>query len=152
MEDTLTASLIDTNILVYANNEHSPYHTGCKDLVMKAINGSISCAIAFQNLVELYAVITDKRRVEHALTPVKAKELIEFYKNQENIQIIMPTYETLSTLADLIAKYTPTAQSIFDFTLVATMKDNGISEIYTLNVDHFNSFDNIRATNPTAAL
>jgi len=151
-ENILTASLIDTNVLVYANNEDSPFHVPCKDLISKAVNGSIPCAIALQNLVELYAVITDKRRVEHALSPSKAKELIEFYKNQENIQIILPTTETLSTLGDLITKHTPKAQSIFDFMLVATMKDNSISEIYTLNVDHFSPFDSINAINPVANL
>jgi predicted nucleic acid-binding protein len=62
MVNTLTTSLIDTNILVYASNEDSLYHTGYKDLVTKAINGSILCAIAFQNLVEFYAVMTDKTK------------------------------------------------------------------------------------------
>lgn len=65
MENTLTVSLLDTNILVYANNEDSPFHIPCKALVEKAINGQFRVAIAIQNLIELYAVITDKRRVEH---------------------------------------------------------------------------------------
>ncbi|MEW6002947.1 MAG: PIN domain-containing protein [Nitrospirota bacterium] len=83
----MTVSLIDTNILVYANNVDSPFHSKCKGLVEEAVNGSIQAAISIQNLIELYAVITDKRRVEHPLPPIKAKELIEFYKHNENIQV-----------------------------------------------------------------
>ncbi|MDO8445284.1 MAG: type II toxin-antitoxin system VapC family toxin [Deltaproteobacteria bacterium] len=149
MENTLTVSLLDTNILVYANNEDSPFHIPCKALVEKAINSQIRAAIAIQNLIELYAVITDKRRVEHPLSPLKAKELIDFYKDQEAIQGITPTSQTFNTVTELIAKHKPKAQSIFDYLLAATMIDNGVYEIYTANSDHFKPFSpTIKTINP----
>lgn len=148
----MTASLIDTNILVYANNEDSPFHSKCKSIVEKAISGEIQAAISIQNLVEFYAVMTDKRRVEHPLSPVKAKELVEFYKDCENIQIIIPSYQTLETIMKLAAKHKPKAQSIFDYLLVAIMTDNNIHEIYTTNTDHFKPFDSIKTINPLETL
>ena len=149
MENTLTVSLLDTNILVYANNEDSPFHIICKALVEKAISSQIRAAIAIQNLVELYAVITDKRKVEHPLSPLKAKEIIDFYKDQEAIQRITPTSQTFNTVTELIAKHKPKAQSIFDYLLVATMIDNGVYEIYTANSDHFKPFSpTIKTINP----
>lgn len=147
-ENILTASLLDTNILVYANNIDSPLHSKCKTIVEKAVSGEIQAAISTQNLVELYAVITDKRRVEHPLPPIKAKELIEFYKSHENIQIIAPVSQTLDVLTGLIEKHKPKAQSIFDCLLVATMIDNNIHEIYSANTVHFKSFVSIKAINP----
>ena len=146
MENILTASLIDTNILVYANNEDSPFHSKCKTVVERAVNGKIKAAVSTQNLVELYAVITDKRRVEHPLSPAKATELVNFYKAQENIQIIAPTVQTLGTLTSLIEEHKPKAQSIFDLFLVASMMDNNIHEIYTANSDHFKPFTPIIKT------
>jgi predicted nucleic acid-binding protein len=98
MVNTLTASLIDTNILVYANNKDSEFHSVCKSIVKKSINGDIRAAVAVQNLIELYAVITDKRRVENPLSPIKAKELIEFYKDSD-IRIIAPSSLTIATIA-----------------------------------------------------
>jgi len=151
-ENILTASLIDTNILVYANNENSPFHSKCKELVEKAVNGAIPAAVSIQNLIELYAVITDKKRVEHPLPPIKAKELLEFYKNNENIHVIVSTSETLTTITELIAKHKPKAQSIFDYLLVATMMDNNIHDIYTVNTDHFIPFSSIKAINPISDL
>lgn len=145
--NTLTASLIDTNILVYANNKDSQFHAICKSIVEKAINGDIEAAIAVQNLVELYAVITDKRRVENPLSPVKAKELIGFYKSS-NIRIIAPTPQTVDIIAKLIEKHSPKAQSIFDYLLVATMMDNSVYGIYTVNSEHFKHFDSITVINP----
>jgi len=148
----LTASLLDTNILVYANNADSPFHDKSKSIVEKAVRGEIQAAISIQNFVELYAVITDKRRVEHPLSPIKAKELVEFYKDHENIQVIAPSSQTLEILIGLIAKHKPNAQSIFDCLLVATMIDNGIREIYTANTEHFKSFANIKTINPPSAV
>lgn len=143
----MTANLIDTNILVYANNEDSQFHSICKSIVGKAVNGKIKAAVAVQNLIELYAVITDKRRVEHPLAPTKAKELIEFYKGS-NIKVIAPTSQTIDTVARLIEKHSPKSQSIFDYLLAATMLDNGVHGIYTANSEHFKHFDSIKVTNP----
>ncbi len=144
----MTAKLIDTNILVYANNEDSEFHAVCKSIVEKAVNGEIKAAIAVQNLIELYAVVTDKRRVERPLSAIKAKELIEFYRGNANIRIIAPTPQTVDTVAKLIEKHRPRSQSIFDCFLIATMLDNGVPAIYTANSDHFKPFDSIKVINP----
>lgn len=151
MENILTVSLIDTNILVYANNEDSPFHSICKAIVEKAVNGKIKAALSIQNLIELYAVITDKKRVEHPLSPTKAKELIIYYKNQPYIQVITPTPQTLDTVTKLLAKHHPKSQSIFDCFFAATMIDNEVYEIYTANSNHFKAFDSIKTINPLKA-
>lgn len=144
----MTASLLDTNILVYANNADSPFHVPCKALVEKAASGATKAAVSVQNLVELYAVITDKRRVERPLSPEKAMELVEFYNTHEHIQVIHSTSEAIHIMKELIARHKPTAQSIFDFLLVATMIENGISEIYTFNSNHFKPFHSITTLKP----
>jgi len=144
----LTANLIDTNILVYANNKDSEFHSICKTIIEKAVRGEIKATIAIQNLIELYAIITDKRKVEFPLSPAKAKELIGFYRDGNNIRIIAPGVKTIDTLAELIEKHSPKAQSVFDYFLVATMLDNGVHGIYTANSQHFKHFDSIRVVNP----
>jgi len=140
--------LLDTNILVYATNKDSEFHSVCRSLVEKAVNNEIEAVVSIQNLIELYAVITDKRRVEHPLTPVKAKELIEFYKKDTGIRIIAPVVRTVDTIAKLIEKHSPRSQSVFDYLLAATMMDNGVHVIYTSDTGHFKHFDSITAINP----
>ena len=140
--------MLDTNILVYSNNKDSEFHSICKSLVERAAKREIEAAVSIQNLIELYAVITDKRRVEHPLTPMKAKELIDFYKESRGIRIITPVPKTLDTIAKLIEKHSPRAQSIFDYLLVATMLDNDVHGIYTANSEHFEHFDSITVINP----
>lgn len=144
----MTASLFDTNVLVYANNADSPFHTPCRVLVEKAISGGMEAAIAVQNLVELYAVITDKRRVERPLSPDDGRKLIEFYATIDSLRIIYPSAKSLSILTTLMAEQKPKSQHIFDFILIATMMENSISEIYTYNGDHFKSFKAIVVSRP----
>lgn len=148
MENILTASLFDTNILVYANNADSPFHASCRQLVEKAIVGDLEAVIAVQNLVELYAVITDKRRVERPLSPDEGRKLIEFYTTIDNLRIIAPSAKSLSVLTTLLAEQKPKSQNIFDFMLVATMMKNDVSRIYTYNVDHFKPFKTISVSHP----
>lgn len=140
--------MIDTNILVYANNKDSEFHGICKSIVEKAVNGEVNAVVSIQNLIELYAVITDKKRVEHPLSATKAKELIDFYRNSNNLKVIVPTTQTIDTIARLIEKHSPRAQSIFDYMLAATMLDNGIHIICTANSAHFKHFESIKIFNP----
>lgn len=149
MGNTLQPSLLDTNILVYANNADSPFHIKCKALVESVLSGDISGFVTVQNLMELYAVITDRRRVAHPLTPAEASGLIRFYVETPNLSVIAPDVTTLPLLYGLIRRISPQAQSIFDLLLIAVMLEHGISTIYTANTRHFIPFQELTVINPT---
>ena len=144
----MTPCLLDSNILVYANNVDSPFHKACKKLVEDAINGRFPAYIAHQNLLELYAVVTDKRRVEKPLTPECANSLIRFYLVAGSISILYPSSATFGVLGKLIADHTPLSHGIFDLVLVALMIENNIATIHTANTRHFSNFKGITAVSP----
>lgn len=148
MENDLTACLLDSNILVYANNVDSPFHTPCKKLVEGAINRRFPAYIAHQNLLELYAVVTDKRRVENPLAPEDATSLINFYLTARNISVLYPSPATFCVLEKLIKDHRPLSHAIFDLVLVALMIENGITTIHTANTRHFSNFKEITAVSP----
>ena len=62
--------------------------------------------------------------------------------------IIYPLSTTINTIIQIIKQYPQKGQHIFDFLLVATMKDNDITQIYTTNTKHFTQFDFIKVINP----
>jgi predicted nucleic acid-binding protein len=140
--------LFDTNILVYANNLDSPFHEPCRKLLDDALNGRITAYIAHQNLLKMYAVVTDKRRVENPLTPESANSLISFYLSARNISILYPSPATFSVLGNLIANHNPISHGIFDLVLVALMIENNITTIHTANTRHFSNFKEIKAIAP----
>jgi len=144
----LTPSLLDTNILVYANNLDAPLHLPCRQLLEQAIAGHFPAYVAHQNLLELYAVVTDKRRVGNPLNPQSANELISFYLTAKNITIIYPATTTFSLLSKLISAHSPRSHGIFDLMLVAMMKEYGITTIHTANIKHFSDFTGITPISP----
>ena len=145
----MIACLLDSNILVYANNVDSPLHEPCKKIVTDALLGRFPAYIAHQNLLELYAVVTDTRRVENPLSPECANTLINFYLTARNISILYPTSKTFSILGKLITDHAPLSHGIFDVVLVALMIDNNIRTIHTANMRHFSNFKEITAIPPS---
>ena len=104
--------------------------------------------IAHQSLLEMYAVVTDKRRVEKPLTSESANGLVNFYLSAGNINVLYPSAATFSVLEKLIADHKPLSHNIFDFVLVALMIENAITTIHTANIRHFSNFKEITAIAP----
>jgi hypothetical protein len=66
------------------------------------------------------------------------------------ITIVHPRETQLQTFLFLL-KATTTRQRVFDVALAATLKDNGIMGLYTMNVADFEAFDFLEVTNPLQA-
>jgi hypothetical protein len=56
--------------------------------------------------------------------------------------------DVLPKLLELIRKYPPTRQQIFDLQLVATMLINNVTLVYTFNRKHFENYQEIRVQTP----
>ena len=135
--------LLDTNVLVYAHNQDSPFHSKSLSLVKGAIEGQFSGILAQQNLVEFYSVITDQRRITNPLPPLKAQEIFEDYLRLP-FRIIVPNQETIKILSMFCQKKAVKNGQVFDAYLVATMLSNQIKHIVTVNVNDFKSFTEIK--------
>lgn len=139
--------LFDTNILVYAHHQKSSRQIKAQKVIRQAMDKGTG-AVSWQNLLEFYNVITDKRKVSHAVTASQAEKIISDYQ-RSNFFIIHPddrTYKLTVTWAkklSLVGK-----QRIFDALIVATMKQHNIETIYTNDEAHFDSFADIYVVNP----
>lgn len=136
-------ALFDTNILVYAYNTSSSYYEKARSLYEEVDN----IFIAQQNLLELYSVITDKRRIEFPATHKEALALLHIY-HSENFTIINPTSQTTEVLLTLLKGTEVNNTEIFDTYLVATMLTNQVRTIYTADEKVFKKFSTIEIINP----
>lgn len=134
--------LLDSNVLVYAHNEDSSFHSQAIKLIAKISKGEIFGVLSSQNLLEFYSVITDKRRLENPITPKLASELINEYLSSP-FEIIYPDSNTNKIIAELLKKNGFKDGQIFNVFLIATMLSNGIRHIVTANVADFKKFDGI---------
>lgn len=120
---------IDTNILVYFLNEESVYHTRAKTFIDKLQKGEIRGAISWQNLSELYAIVTDPKRFPKPMTASQMVETTRQFLESDNIKVIFPIANTKEVFFNLILKIKPKAQQIHDIFLAATLLANGVTQI-----------------------
>ena len=139
--------LLDTNILVYAYNNDSPFHKKAYKLLDEALNGKINTVLIDKNLYEFFAIITDPKRVAHPVTPKKAFEVIKVIY-ESAIRVLYPNEEVLFNAFSLAQSHKITKQQIFDLVIIATMLQHQIKYIYTANVKDFSFIKEIIAVNP----
>lgn len=53
--------LLDTNILVYAQDSESSFFKEAKEIVDKARRGELEACISLQNLSEFYAIVANPK-------------------------------------------------------------------------------------------
>ncbi len=135
--------LFDTNVLVYAHNQDSPFHKKCLALVTAVTEGRFKGILTQQNLLEFYSIITDKRRITKPLAPLEAQGLLEEYL-KSFFRIIIPKHMTIQIFSMLSRKNKIKNGQIFDTYLVATMLSHKIKNIVTINTKDFKLYNEIK--------
>jgi predicted nucleic acid-binding protein len=141
---------IDTNIFVYAHNKDSEFNEKATVFLEKVMNdrneeGNLSVCIPSQVLMEFVNVIT-RQTLKSPLSLSEAIKVIQDYL-ESHILIINQRETQIQTFIELLSSVT-TRKKVFDVALAATLKDNDISGLYTVNVDDFKGFDFLTIVNP----
>jgi len=136
---------IDTNILVYFLNEESVYHTRAKTFIDKLQKGEIQGMISWQNLSELYAIVTDPKRFPKPMTANQVVEATQQFLESGNINVIFPIVNIKEIFFSLVLKIKPKAQAVHDISLAATLLSNGVKTLVTENTGDFKGVEGLRA-------
>jgi predicted nucleic acid-binding protein len=120
-----------------------------KSCGIRPLPGDSMPRLAAQILTEFYAVVTDPRRFQPALTPGQAQREIRTYLFS-TFKLILPRETTVTRMLNLLGSRSVRAGRIFDVFLAATMLDNWVQRIYTENLDDFQGIHGIEASNPFA--
>ena len=136
--------LIDTNILIYSFDASDPDKQKiCASLIKKCWLRELSYAISLQNLSEFYVVVT--RKIESPLPHEIARKIINDIINFNSWKIIRFDDKTLIPAIDISIQFNI---HYWDALLCATMKQNGITNIFTENLKDFAKVRWIAAVNP----
>jgi len=141
---------IDTNLLVYAHNTASEFNGNAKRFLEKAMNqrdeeGSLSVCLPAQVLMEFVHVIT-WQRLKAPLSLSEAIRVVQDYLDA-GITIIHQQDTHIRTFLELLRSVTA-RKKVFDVALAATLKDNEIAGLYTVNTDDFEEFGFLEVINP----
>ncbi|MEA3253900.1 MAG: PIN domain-containing protein [Chloroflexota bacterium] len=145
------AVFLDTNILVYAVEEDNPLHNKATDLINRVITGELAICLSPQVIGEMYATITNPRRIKKVCRPDQAVDIAESIWNSNAILKIFARRQTLDLTLRIVKRLQLESADFFDAQIAATMLDNGITTIYTVNEKDFALFEEITAINPFRA-
>lgn len=141
---------VDSNILVYAHREDSPWHEASRDCVMELAEGRSSWAIPWPCLHEFLAVTTHAR-IFNPPTPLElALGQINAWLESPSLVMIGEDASYWPRLRALVSAGKIAGPKVHDARIAAICLQNGVDELWTIDRD-FSRFPTLRARNPLKA-
>jgi predicted nucleic acid-binding protein len=143
----------DTNVLVYAHDRSSVFHTESASLLKLVFSCQIKGIIAEQNIIELYRILTNSVAMKgKPLTPLQATDLIaKTYKNGI-FDIVYPNCSTIDKVMQLVVSENIVSAKIFDTRLAALILETNTDYFATYNVKHFKEIEGLNSLTPPQIL
>ena len=138
---------IDTNILIYAHDNSSPFQTQALHLLENILVRSV-VAVAELSLREFYAVVTDGRKLNNPFSIDEAKDIISDIYASPKFFVCSTNQETWLNGYELVDKYNISRYRLDDLLIALTLADGGAEIIYTANIKDFKKFDFIQPIHP----
>ncbi len=124
--------LIDTNILLYSLDKNNEHYNYSRDIISDNFDNIF---ITSKNISEFIAVLT-KQNIDYDI-------ILNYLKIINNFNVIYPDHNSINIFYELIKKYKPKGNRIFDIEIVSIMLSNGIKNIITVNKKDFEAIKEI---------
>lgn len=135
--------VFDSNLLIYFLDQSSSFFEQSKLLFGRILSGKIEAYCGQQNIIEAERILIQKYKKAIGETTSRLEILISEF----SFQVITPFPYTLKTFHSILPSI-KSGGDIFDYYLAATMLDNGINKILTVNTKDFKGIKEIEAVNP----
>ena len=129
---------VDTNVLVYANQQRSKHHAAALFLLDAAERDGAALWISRQVLREYLASVTRPQGSEPALPMALALERVRYFAARFEVAEDGP--DTFRKLTELLAQAPTGGKQVHDANLVATMLAHGITRLLTFNAADLRRF------------
>jgi len=148
------SALLDTNVLVYALDQESPFHSAARTLLLRAADTAWQerLCVTPQVLAEFFAVVTNPRRVRSPRSPEEALRALEQFIALPNLTVLAVPVDVVSRWVPLVRAHRLGASRVFDAQLAATIVANGVRRIYTFDRAHFECFAELEVITPQQAI
>ncbi|MBS3819777.1 PIN domain-containing protein [bacterium] len=142
--------VVDTNILVYAADEHSPFHKRCRERVEKWRSQISPWYVTWNILYEFLRVITHPRVFRSPWSINQAWGFVEAVLASPSLALLAPTEKHRDVAAEVL-KSLPSLRGnlLYDAQTAILMREHGIKKIYTRDTD-FYRFSFLEPADPSA--
>ena len=138
---------VDTNILVYAHREDSPWHKLANSTVRKLAEGRDAWAIPWPCIHEFLGTVTHQRIYSPPTSMGGALDQVRAWMESPTLVLLSETESYWEKLNALLLSSKPAGPQIHDARIAALCLDHGIAELWTADRD-FSRFPALQARNP----
>jgi len=138
---------VDTNLLVYAHREDSPFHQRALGCIESLANNRTPWAIPWPCVHEFYSIVTHPR-VYDPPTPIDiALDQIDIWLESPSLTLLGESEMHWPELRGLIAQGRIAGPQVHDARIAALCLQHGVKKLWTADRD-FSRFPRLTCTNP----
>jgi uncharacterized protein len=138
---------VDTNLLIYAHREDSPFHESAFERIAGLAAGSATWAIPWPCIHEFFAIATHPR-IYVPPTPLSAAlDQVDAWLESPSLVLLAESAEHWSILRALLGDARITGPQVHDARVAALCRQHGVRELWSADRD-FTRFPGLRVVNP----
>ncbi len=138
---------LDTNLLIYAHRQDSPFHGAAQGVVAALAEGRASWAIPWPCLHEFFAIATHARIYSPPSTPDQASRQIEAWLASPSLLLLAENERHWPQLRGLIDQARVRGPMVHDARIAALCLSHGVRELWSADRD-FSRIPGLRVRNP----
>jgi toxin-antitoxin system PIN domain toxin len=142
---------IDTNILVYAHREDSPFHDPAAKRVAELAEGFAAWSIPWPCVHEFLAIVTHPRIYAPPTPLARALDQVDAWLESPTLVLLAESADYWSVLRASLANGRIAGAQVHDARIAALCRQHGVRELWTADRD-FNRFAGLAVVNPLVGL
>jgi len=140
--------VVDTNVLVYAADQDSPYHAACRDWIERQRGRADAWYTTWSILYEFLRVATHPRVMRHPWTAAAAWDFVSALLASPGLSVLVPTQRHSDVAAQLILEIPHLSGNLFhDAHTAILMREHGIRRVCSRDTD-FHRFSFLEVIDP----
>jgi len=141
---------VDSNLLVYAHREDSPWHTAAFERIVELAEGRGPWAIPWPCIHEFLAIVTHPRIYSPPTSLAKAIDQVDAWLESPSLVLISESEEYWPELRTILQTGRVCGPQVHDARVAALCRHHGVTELWSADRD-FGRFPGLIVRNPLVA-
>jgi uncharacterized protein len=138
---------VDTNILVYAHREDSPFHNPAAQRISELAEGSATWSIPWPCVHEFLAIVTHPRIYAPPTPLLRALDQVDAWLESPTLVLLAESGDHWPALRKILSRGRIAGPQVNDARIVALCLQHGVRELWSADRD-FNRFAGLTVVNP----
>jgi toxin-antitoxin system PIN domain toxin len=138
---------VDTNLLVYAHREDSPFHGAAFERIAELAEGAATWAIPWPCVHEFLAIVTHPRIYAPPTPLARALDQVDAWLASPSLVLLTESAAHWPTVRTLLAGGRVVGAQVHDARVAALCQQHGVRELWSADRD-FNRFSGLSVVNP----